>query len=341
MSVRPLERDVLVVVPTHDHASTLGLAVRSALEQTVDDLDVVIVGDGVGGDTRDVAADLVRLDSRVHFLDRPPSSSRGEAARHEVLTSSRASMVTYLGDDDLLWPDHVAEMGVLIEGHDFAHPLPVIVDPDGRLRALPGDLADPVSLAWHLRPGNNTVSLTGATHTMDLYRRVPGGWQAPPAGRWSDHFMWEQFFRLPGVRLATGARATTIKAPASLHADVGADARHTSLEGWWERMHEPGAHERWDVEVADAVRRSALEAFMAQAALHEQAQGLSDGLLELREVSQGRIAHLEAAERELVTEIEELRAELEQMRATRTWRAHDRLSSVPLFKRLLARPPLT
>ena len=42
-----------VIVPTHDHGPLLRLAVRSALRQTVEDLEVLVIGDGateVSGD---------------------------------------------------------------------------------------------------------------------------------------------------------------------------------------------------------------------------------------------------------------------------------------------------
>jgi glycosyltransferase involved in cell wall biosynthesis len=43
-----------VLVPTHDHGLTLLRSVRSALRQTVEELEVFVVGDGVPDETRDV-----------------------------------------------------------------------------------------------------------------------------------------------------------------------------------------------------------------------------------------------------------------------------------------------
>ena len=60
-----------MIVPTHDHASTLGLAVRSALAQTLGDIEVHIIGDGVGDETRAVVEHLVHDDTRVRFHDLP------------------------------------------------------------------------------------------------------------------------------------------------------------------------------------------------------------------------------------------------------------------------------
>ena len=47
-----------VLIPTHDHGRTLGFAVHSALAQTEDDLEVLIVGDGASEETREVALAL-------------------------------------------------------------------------------------------------------------------------------------------------------------------------------------------------------------------------------------------------------------------------------------------
>ncbi len=113
---------VLVIVPTHDHPWSLDLAVESALAQTVPNIDIVIIGDGVGDDTREVAARLLDADDRIRFIDRPKSPSRAEHTRHEVISSSDADFVTYLGDDDLLFPDHVETMAASPRAARFRSP---------------------------------------------------------------------------------------------------------------------------------------------------------------------------------------------------------------------------
>ncbi|MGE0461194.1 MAG: glycosyltransferase family 2 protein [Vicinamibacterales bacterium] len=251
----------MVVIPTHDHASTLGLSVASALEQTIPDLDIVVLGDGVGDDTRAVMADLCRADSRVRFVDRPKGEGRNEVLRHEVVSAATAPVVTYLGDDDLFLPTHVETILDLLADHDFAHPFPVFVGVGGELIARPTDLSDERCVRWHLHPRRNTISLTGAAHTMDLYRRLPAGWRPAPPDRWSDHFMWEQIFSLPGVRLATSPDATTIKPPADMRAGMSAAARRDELARWWARMHEPGFTLWWDGAVQAAIRRVAVDAY--------------------------------------------------------------------------------
>ena len=60
-----------VLIPTHEHGPLLAYSVRSALAQTVRDLEVLIVGDGVDDATRNAASEMAALDPRVVFFDFP------------------------------------------------------------------------------------------------------------------------------------------------------------------------------------------------------------------------------------------------------------------------------
>jgi glycosyltransferase involved in cell wall biosynthesis len=328
----------MVVVPTHDHASTLPLAVRSALEQTVADLDVVVIGDGVGDDTRGVMAELCRADGRVRFVDRTKGSGRNEAARHEVVSAASAPAVTYLGDDDLLLPGHVETMLGLLAEHDFAHPFPIVIGVDGDLVAYPTDLSDERCVAWHRYPNRNTVSLTGAAHKMELYRRLPAGWRPAPPGRWSDHFMWEQIFSVPGVRLVTGRRATTIKQPADARPGMNATARRAELVRWWERMHEPGFVEWWDAAVDDAVWRVAVgryrDSFDLADALQREEERRRAAELSIAATEQS-IAAKDADHVRIVAERDALQQRLCLIEGTRTWRVRELLIRTPVVRRLM------
>ena len=252
----------LVVVPTHDHATTLSSAVHSALEQSVADLTVVIIGDGVGDDTREVANELCRTDDRVSFLDRTKTLSRNEAARHEVVSASTAPVITYLGDDDLFLPDHVETMQSLLVEHDFAHPYPVFIERTRGMVVVPTDLSQPDCVQWHLVDGCNAIALTGATHTRELYRRLPFGWRPPPPGHWSDHYMWRQIFAVPGVRLVTCPRSTTIKLPAVDRPSMTPQDRRDEIESWSDRSRATDFRVQWDREVESAIRGVATERFL-------------------------------------------------------------------------------
>ncbi len=99
------------------------------LAQTIGDLELFIIGDGVTPDTRDVIAELAAQDRRVRFIDRPKHERRGEPYRHEVLSEQASgSVVAYLCDRDLWLPNHLEELVRTLDGADFAHTLRFWVD---------------------------------------------------------------------------------------------------------------------------------------------------------------------------------------------------------------------
>ena len=338
---------VLVIVPTHDHAWSLDLAVESVLAQTLPNLDIVIIGDGVGDETRKVAARLLRVDDRIRFVDRPKSPSRAERIRHEVISSSDADFVTYLGDDDLFFPDHVETMAALLEQYDFVHPFPIFVDRDDQLVAFPTDLSDPQCVQWHLHQGRNTISLTGAAHTTQLYSQLAEGWIEPPRGWWSDHYFWGQILRLPDVRVMTSQRSTVVKEPSLSRAGDTPDARRLSLERWLRRIERPEYAEEWNELVMDSIRRSAVKNYMSTV---QHGQTIAE-LRKMMEQQRLRIEGLESVHDAQLRELDQLAesvtlsdqraasaaAQLEVIIATRTWRLRAALLRLAPLRRLLAR----
>lgn len=235
-----------MIVPTHDHAATLDIAVNSALDQTVANVEVVIVGDGVGNDTRRVVAGLAEADSRVRFLDLPKGPSHGEVHRGTAVETTEAEVVCYLCDDDLLMPDHVESMLELLRDADVANCLNGYVDLDGSWKFYWGDLALPESRSWTVRPDRNFVSLTGTAHTVAAYRRLPHGWRTTPSGRWVDHYMWEQFLVQPWVRAATSSRVTALQLPSYIGRDSWTDEdRRSELQRWASLVADPQWRERF------------------------------------------------------------------------------------------------
>lgn len=256
---------VTVILPTHDHASTLDLAIESVLEQTMGDLALVIVGDGVGDDTRDVVRGAMARDVRVTFVDLPKSARHAELARHTVIRESVSPVIAYHGDDDLLMPHHLALMTTQLDGADFAHPLPAFVEPDGTIKVAPTDLTRIECLAWHLEePQRNAVSLTGVVHTRESYLRLPHGWRETPPDIPTDLHMWRQFFTLAGLRAVSSRRATTLKFPASTRRRWTALDRRSELLRWRGRLREEGFVPEWDAAIQEKTYQLACDSVLYQ-----------------------------------------------------------------------------
>ncbi len=344
---------VTVVVPTHDHASTLDLAVTSVLRQTIEAVEVVIIGDGAGDETRDVVSSLLS-DTRVRFLDRPKSPSRAELVRHEVLRASRAPYVCYLGDDDLMLPNHIASTVERLQTADLTHPLPAFIQRDGSFGLHLTDISDPRCVAWHLQPGCNAISLTGVGHRLDAYLALPHGWREPPPGTWSDHYMWQQWFRAPSMRYSTGDQVTVLKFYNQARLDVAGAERRLELLDWTDKMAQPGFAHAVTAEAGAAVRRLAVGLSFDLQATRGQVAEVQDTLellnTELRDARAASVVHATEAESHAsvaaayAAEADgaranalELQRTLDTVRRTRTWRLHDWLAQRAAFRWLANR----
>ncbi|HEX2025371.1 MAG TPA: glycosyltransferase family 2 protein [Actinomycetota bacterium] len=272
-----------VIVPTFDHGPTLARSVPTALAQTVQEIEVFIVGDGVPEATREVVGGLARDDERVRFFDNPKGPGNGEVHRHTALGEASGRIVAYLGDDDLWMPEHLATLEDLLADRDFAHTYPVRVEPDGTF----GDWNVNLELAWYrdaMLDGTNFVPLSCAGHTMDLYRRLPHGWRTKPDGVWSDLYMWQQILSVPDVGVRSGTLPTVLHFPSSTRNGWPAHRRLEELDAWSERMRAPGFRAELCRAVLDRTARAQAENWTAV----QEHRRLLDGLRAHVENLEGR-----------------------------------------------------
>jgi glycosyltransferase involved in cell wall biosynthesis len=312
--------DATIVIPTNAHPELLPYALRSALAQEDAEVEVFVVGDGAADDTRE-ALHTFSGERRLRFFDNAKGERHGEAHRHAALQHAAGKVVCYLSDDDLLLPDHVATMLELLAGADFAHAAPFSVQLDGTFVFMPVDVADP-GYQTRLAHGRwNAIGLTGASHTLDAYRRLPRGWHPAPDDVWTDLHMWRQFLALPGFRGTSGTRPTMLHFPSPGRAQLSSGERVDELARWEARLQSPGFRE----EIERAASRGAQRSAVSRDAHASHLEQLTTHLEQL-----GRAAELEART---------LREAIAEIRATRTWRAREALLRFGLARALLARSP--
>jgi glycosyltransferase involved in cell wall biosynthesis len=230
-----------VVIPTTgDRGPVLRFAVDSALRQTVNDIEVLIIGDGADDTTKAAIAELIDADARVRFFDFPKHERRGEPNRHQVLTEhARGRVIAYMCDRDLLFPDHVAELARLLEHADLAYTLRFSVLPDGTFEFIHAlDLRDPRQRAEH-RTALSFLPLSFTGHTADAYRRLPYGWRTTPPTAATDRYMWSQFLDQPWCRVAASALPTALRFSRGEYPGPGTEARRRELVSWVARLEDP------------------------------------------------------------------------------------------------------
>lgn len=327
-----------ILIPTHDNDWTLPYTVRSVLNQTVPDIEVLLCGDGVTDRARVVVESLVALDDRVVFLDLPKGPNRGEIRRHEAILSARSDAIVYLCDDDLLMPDHVADLLELLADHDLVQSLNGRVDPEGAVSLYPGSLGDPETVAWIIREDRrfNSVSITGTAHSRSRYLDLGVFWETTPEETWPDHHQWRRMLRTGKVRAATSRRMTALQFPSGEHGRSGwdRDQRADEVARWSEFISRPGAQAWIDRMVLDG-------AVLQLAALHRDTVDLEAALRTARVDAHRLTAACEGLQHERdLLELESTRAtqELSAVRRTVSWRVTAPLRSVRRAIRRPARP---
>jgi len=90
---------VSIVMPTHNRADYIGVAVDSVLGQTYTDWELVIVDDGSTDDTRTVVAQYLAHDPRIRYVRQ--DENRGIAlSRNHGVAVSRGRYIAMLDSDD-------------------------------------------------------------------------------------------------------------------------------------------------------------------------------------------------------------------------------------------------
>lgn len=104
---------VSVVIPTHNRADLLPRAINSALNQTIDDIEIIVVSDG-STDGTDSLMDKCACDSRVKYIKYTPARG-GNYARNTGIKVAKGEFVAFLDDDDEWLPTKLEKQLVVME----------------------------------------------------------------------------------------------------------------------------------------------------------------------------------------------------------------------------------
>jgi glycosyltransferase involved in cell wall biosynthesis len=125
---------VTVGIPTYNRSGSLREALNSVLEQSLKDIEVIVLDNASTDDTSEMIASL--QDSRVHYI-RQETNVGIQKNISKAFRVGSAPFVTVLPDDDFMQPENLKRKVVMLEGepdldvvhsgNDFIH-----VAPDGR-----------------------------------------------------------------------------------------------------------------------------------------------------------------------------------------------------------------
>jgi glycosyltransferase involved in cell wall biosynthesis len=231
----------ILLPTTSDRGPLLQYSAGSALRQTVQDIELFIVGDGVNETTRQAANALVQQDKRVNFFDFPKHPRRGETYRHEVLQSeAKGEIVCYLCDRDLMLSNHIAELYEALNISDIASSFCYSIRATGEITLAHVDFIG----EWK---DHNTKlrRLSCIAHTLEAYKSLPYGWRTTPPNQFTDHYMWRQFLEQNEIR------ANMIPVPTVLYfnrrphpGSWSTERRREELANWYATLVSEGGESR-------------------------------------------------------------------------------------------------
>lgn len=177
---RPL---VTAIIPTFNWSTVLACSIRSVLDQTFEDFELLVIGDACSDDSGDVVASFAAADRRVRWMNLARHVGSQSGPNNEGLRHARGEFIAYLGHDDLWLPRHLElllaaltvraarpEHGAYPNGVGMAHGRVVQVNPGYEPFLYP-------HVSWKYEKGD-WIPPTSTMHRARAVREA-GGWRTP------------------------------------------------------------------------------------------------------------------------------------------------------------------
>jgi glycosyltransferase involved in cell wall biosynthesis len=220
---------VSVIIATYNRSEVLRYAVASVLNQSMDDLELLVVGDGCTDDSEQVVREIG--DPRLRWINLPANTGHQSGPNNRGLQEAKGEFVAYLGHDDLWLKHHlVCTIDKLEEtGAAFAHSLLISIS----------TAEDRVGRPVFPKPQYGTSGPPSCTvHRRNVTEKIGG---------WNDYRTLVIAPEADFYNRATGAgfkavfvpRLTVIKFPASRRKDVYRSRPSHEQALWFRKISEP------------------------------------------------------------------------------------------------------
>ncbi|MHB1286996.1 MAG: glycosyltransferase family 2 protein [Leptospirales bacterium] len=107
---------ISVILPTHNRATLVTLAVESVLNQTFQDIELIVVDDGSTDNTEETLRPYL---SRIHYIHQ--SQGGPGKARNRGIQEARGEYIAFIDDDDIWLPFKLElQIGLLLKHPELA-----------------------------------------------------------------------------------------------------------------------------------------------------------------------------------------------------------------------------
>jgi glycosyltransferase involved in cell wall biosynthesis len=200
-----------ILLPTHNRANVLELALKSILFQSFQNFEVLVVGDGCTDNTAEVVQSF--NDDRIKWYNLPKAPSFGYANRNIALKEARGKYIGFAAHDDILFHDHFEKSINALEADpskDITITRPLWVTRDGLIIPVEFNFDTPSILEQFISRTNNAIPAACVVHRRDCFEKY-GYWneQLSTCGDWD---MWARIIEGGG-----GKSFIFISEPTILH----------------------------------------------------------------------------------------------------------------------------
>jgi glycosyltransferase involved in cell wall biosynthesis len=177
IELRPLPAQPLVsiLVSNYNYGHFIGDTIKSALDQTYSNIELIICDDGSTDDSVEIIEKYARRDSRLHLIRK---ENGGQASGfNAAFAASRGEIIALLDSDDLFLPQKVERIVADFQAHPHSglgvHRI-IRVSADLRRQGV-WPMTDPLPVGWYgsrlMRDGGILPS-TPPTSGLSLHRDV-------------------------------------------------------------------------------------------------------------------------------------------------------------------------
>jgi glycosyltransferase involved in cell wall biosynthesis len=178
-----------VLMPTHNRTDVIGFAIASVLRQTIQDFELLIVGDGCTDNTAEIVKQF--NDPRITWFDLPKGHGFGYANRNVALRQAKGELIAFCAHDDILFSDHLELLARELEKSkaEWVYSKPVWVTSDGIiLPTANGDLRQESVQKNFFQA--NFIPASNVVHTRECFEKY-GYWSEELKGG-GDWELWKR-----------------------------------------------------------------------------------------------------------------------------------------------------
>jgi glycosyltransferase involved in cell wall biosynthesis len=222
---------ISVIVAAYNSATTLRSALRSLVLQDLGDFEAWIIGDACSDDSEAVVRSFA--DDRLSWRNLASNSGSQSGPNNEGLRLARGQYVAYLGQDDLWFPWHLANLLAVARksAADFVSAPCLMLRPDG-LHRLTGLIGHGRSYADQYTPPSSWL------HRREVAAMI-GNWRDPADLGYGVDLDFQRRLALAGFSCHEGARISVLKFPSSWWRNYAPGQTHPQPDYQRRIEHEP------------------------------------------------------------------------------------------------------